>query len=413
MKILWVKSGGLLPLDAGGKTRSFNILRELARRNETSLFTFYPYIADDQHRQLKQFLAQLIALPLQIPAPGSVGDYWAYGRNLFSRRPYSVAKDCLPAVARELFDHLRTNAYDVLVCDYVHTAGVLPESPPCPVVVFTHNVEAQIWQRHYQVSRNPIWKAVAWREYRTMDRFERRALEHADFVLTVSENDRQSFARWLDPQKIASIPTGVDTEYFSPSGQPEEPTSLVFTGSMDWRPNEDAIQYFAQNILPLVRREIPDVSLWVVGRTPTAALLHLGATEKAIHVTGTVDDVRPFIARAAVYVVPLRIGGGTRIKIFEAMGMGKAIVSTTLGAEGLPVEHGKNILLADAPDEFAGHVVGLLGDSQARQTLGRNARRLVEERFSWSAVTDHFEHALERAVERSRSHTAGERGSSN
>jgi polysaccharide biosynthesis protein PslH len=198
-----------------------------------------------------------------------------------------------------------------------------------------------------------------------------------------------------DPSRITVIPTGVDIEYFRPSDHQEEPNTIVFSGAMDWMPNEDAIVYFIKAILPRIRKHIPSASLCVVGRDPSRGLLQLGASQRGIEVTGRVDDVRPFVRRAAVYVVPLRIGGGTRLKIFEAMAMGKAVVSTTIGAEGLPVHPGQDILIADDPEDFANTTINLLGDPIRRSEIGRTARELVDRWYSWDAVVQPFEAVLE------------------
>jgi glycosyltransferase involved in cell wall biosynthesis len=195
------------------------------------------------------------------------------------------------------------------------------------------------------------------------------------------------------------VATGVDTEYFTPSPGDPHSRQIVFTGSMDWLPNEDAILYLSESILPKIRVQEPGAAVWVVGRSPSQKLRDVGAKKVGIHVTGTVEDVRPYIAESQVYIVPLRIGGGTRIKIFEAMSMGKAVVSTSVGAEGLPVEHTKNIILADSPEEFASQVVRLLRDQRAREAIGRAARKLVEENYSWASVARSFEGVLHRAME--------------
>jgi glycosyltransferase involved in cell wall biosynthesis len=193
------------------------------------------------------------------------------------------------------------------------------------------------------------------------------------------------------------VQTGVDTGYFAPrsAGRADRHAHLVFTGSMDWLPNEDGMLYFVREILPLIRRDEPDASLSIIGRAPTPAVKRL-ADEAGIEVTGRVDDVRPHIAAGSVYVVPLRVGGGTRLKIFEAMSMAKAVVSTTVGAEGLPVTSGRNIVIADEPGDFARAVVALIRDADARRRLEQEARRLVVDHYDWSAVATDFEEALER-----------------
>jgi glycosyltransferase involved in cell wall biosynthesis len=177
------------------------------------------------------------------------------------------------------------------------------------------------------------------------------------------------------------------------------PNRLVFSGSMDWYPNEDAMLHFVDAILPRVRREVPDASLTIVGRRPSPKVEALGR-QAGVFVTGTVDDVRPHIAAAPVYIVPLRAGGGTRLKIFEALAMGKAVVSTTVGAEGLALVPGRQIVLADEPDAFSQAVVALLRDPVRRAAIGAAGRQLVEERYSWASVTTQFERGLQEAAVR-------------
>jgi sugar transferase (PEP-CTERM/EpsH1 system associated) len=386
VRILWVKSGGLVPLDHGGKIRSFHLARILAQTHNVSLFTFYSPIPDDPHAELREIFSEVVCIPLKVPVQNSAAEYLAYGKNFFSTRPYSVVKYCQPHVVQELRKHLQEKSYDVIICDFLLTAGVIPWDLPGPRVLFTHNVEAQIWERQFQVARNPVWKAACYREFRTMARMERFYLQQSEHVLAVSDADRDSFSSFLHPSRISVIPTGVDVDYFRPTPELEERNTLVFTGSMDWMPNNDGIAYFIDKVLPIVRRQIPETVLWVVGRRPSAQLEKIAERDPNVKVTGRVDDIRPYIAKSSVYVVPLLVGGGTRLKIFEAMAMGKAIVSTTIGAEGLPVESGRNIVLADEAEAFARQIINLLRDSERRQELGRAARQLVEKRYSWNSV---------------------------
>jgi polysaccharide biosynthesis protein PslH len=187
-------------------------------------------------------------------------------------------------------------------------------------------------------------------------------------------------------------------DYFKPLSVEEKPNSLVFTGSMDWLPNEDAILYFAEAILPLVKQECPEVTLEVVGRNPSRKLRVAAEREKSLRLTGWVEDIRPFLARGSVCIVPLRIGGGTRLKIFEAMAMAKPVISTTVGAEGLPVQSGKDLILADTPNDFAQSVICLLRDEHLRRRLGNGARTLVEENYSWRRVAESFARTLQECV---------------
>jgi sugar transferase (PEP-CTERM/EpsH1 system associated) len=398
MKILWVKAGGLVPPDTGGKIRSYNILRQLARQHSVTFFSFYAAHDPDLHTDLKNLFERVVTVPLKIPAPKSSAEMREYGVRLFSAEPYGITKYCRHEVREALRLLLEQNSYDVILCDFMAAAGVIPWDSPTPKVLFTHNVEATIWRRHYEIAGNAIWKAISWLEWRKMEAAERRYLRLADRVLTVSETDRDAFASFLALQKLTVIPTGVDVEYFQPTPAEETPNSLVFTGSMDWLPNEDAIFYFADAILPLIKLQCSDVSLKVVGRSPSRKLQVLVESEKRIRLTGWVNDIRPFVARGSVCIVPLRIGGGTRLKIFEAMAMAKAVVSTSVGAEGLAVRSGENILLADTPNDFAESVISLLRDAKRRRQLGTAARTLVQENYSWTKVADDFARTLQEVV---------------
>ena len=397
MRILWVKAGGLLPLDSGGKIRSFHILRELAKLHAVTFFGFHAQQDNSAHAELNSICERVVCVPLQLPAPKSAAELLQYLRGTFSPDPYAIRKYCQPRVARELRQLVESGSFDVIVCDFLVAGGVIPWDAPCPKVLFTHNVEATIWKRHYEVARNPLWKLLSWREWRAMERAENQYLKEADLVLAVSQADCDVFAELIPPKKLVVISTGVDIDYFAPQKSVEQSDTLVFTGSMDWLPNEDGILYFVHEILPRISQQVPGVKLTVVGRKPSRRLQSLvGEYSNQVHLTGWVDDVRPYLAKGAVCIVPLRIGSGTRLKIFEAMSMNKAVVSTTIGAEGLPVTHGNEIFLADTPEDFAEFSVRLLRDQALRRQIGNAARGLVETKYSWASVATEFAAALGR-----------------
>lgn len=398
MKILWVKAGGLLPPDMGGKIRSYNILKQLARSHEITLFTFYPEHPADQHLLGNSFFSKIVAVPLPLPPRRSPGEYLHAARLMAAGRPVTIDKFLYPEVRRHYSELLAAATFDIVICDFLVPGSLMHWKTPPPTILFTHNVEAQVWERHYKVISNPLIKTACWLESRALAGAERRYVELADHVLTVSENDRAAFLPFKDPDRITVIPTGVDTEYFQPFTQPDEPGTMAFTGTMDWMPNEDGVAYFIEKIFPLIQNDAPDAAFWVVGRRPPRRIQALASSN--VTVTGAVDDIRPYLAKAAVCVVPLRSGSGTRIKIFEAMAMGKAVVSTTLGAEGLPVHHGEDIILADDPADFARQVVQLFHDPQRRAQIGAAARKLVEENYGWPSVATHFDQIMQTVLAR-------------
>ena len=400
MKILWLNAGLLLPLDKGGKLRTWHIMRHLARRHDITYLSFAePSQAQADRDGMSEVCSRLETVPRTDAAKGTWRFYADAARYLVDPVPYAAAKYRSPAYRARLERLLASGSFDAVVCDFLPPIVNMPRDLPCPSILFTHNVEAEIWRRHVENAAHAVSRRLLAQQWRRMLRFERDALARFDLVLAVSEADRATFGR-LHPDALRApvhvVQTGVDTGYFTPPAEAPDRAHLVFTGSMDWLPNEDGMTYFCREILPRIRQLEPGVTLSIIGRSPTPAVRRL-AEDHGIEVTGRVDDVRPHIARGAVYVVPLRIGGGTRLKIFEAMSMGKAVVSTTVGAEGLPVTPGRDIVIADEPARFAQSVVHLIRDAAARRHIESAARRVVVERYDWSAVALDFEEALLRA----------------
>lgn len=401
MRILWLKSDFLLPLDKGGKLRTWHLMRHLAARHDITFMSFAdPADARAHADGMRQVATAVESIPRVEARRGTVRFYGRVARHLIDPLPFAVAQYRSRAFRRRLETLLASGGFDLVVADFLAAAVNLPRRLPCPAVLFTHNVESEIWRRHADNATGLVRRQLYALQYRRMLRYEGRALARFDRVLAVSDTDAETFARLypgVRAGEIDVIPTGVDTEYFAPAAREPSSASLVFTGSMDWLPNEDAMRWFCGEVLPLVRAGIPDVQLSIVGRAPTAAVSKL-AESPGIHVTGRVDDVRPYIRDAALFIVPLRIGGGTRLKIFEAMAMAKAVVSTTVGAEGLPLVHGRDLLLADDAHAFAQSIVTLLRDPMRRRALARAAHALVAERFDWSSVARALDAALVRVA---------------
>jgi sugar transferase (PEP-CTERM/EpsH1 system associated) len=403
MKLLWLNAGLLLPLDKGGKLRTWHVMRHLALRHDITYLSFEDASQTEADRLgMREVCSRLETVRRSDADKGTWRFYAGAARYLLNPAPYAVAKYASAAYRARLTQLLAGGRFDAVVCDFLPPVVNLPRQLPCPSILFTHNVEAEIWRRHAETAGNAVKKMALQQQWQRMHRFEADALRRFDLVLAVSDADAKTFER-LYPGALKApvhvVQTGVATDYFVPAAEAPVRTHMVFTGSMDWLPNEDGMAYFCREILPRIRQAEPDATLSIVGRAPTPAVRKL-AEIPGVEVTGRVDDVRPHIARGAVYVVPLRIGGGTRLKIFEAMSMAKAVVSTTVGAEGLPVSNGTDIEIADEPSRFAHAVVHLMRDAEARRVIEAAARRLVVERYDWSAVAVDFENALTGAVNR-------------
>ena len=368
------------------------MLRELKRDHEITYLALDDGAAGANEKNLAtEYCHELICVPHRTAPKFSSAFYRELVANLASPLPYFMKKYESKGMRREIERLLKERTFDVMVCDFLQPSVNVPPNLDVATVLFQHNVEAMIWKRHYEIQKNPVKRAFLYDQWRKTWRYERSACRKFDLVVAVSAADEKQMREEYGLKRAAAVPTGVDIDYFSPSGAiAPENHNIVFTGSMDWLPNEDAMQYFIRELLPLVRKEIPDVTLTVVGRNPYASLVELSKSDKSIVVTGRVDDVRPYIEKAAVYVVPIRIGGGTRLKIYEAMSMGKPVVSTTVGAEGLPVTNNEELVLADSASDFAAALIRVFRDREWAAALGERAAKLVREKFGWRGVAESF-----------------------
>jgi glycosyltransferase involved in cell wall biosynthesis len=390
--ILWLKTGPLHPLDTGGKLRTYHMARELARRHHiTYLALCPPDTTAEIKSQASDYSAERIWLPWHEARKGSPRFFTELLGNAFSALPYTVQKYASADMAAAIARH--APAHDLIVCDFLTPAvNWLRAGPPAtPALLFQHNVEALIWRRLAD-NATGVKKIYFESQWRRLWKFERDACARFRSVVGVSDEDCELMRREYSLANVAgSVPTGVDTDYFQPPSAPRTPRELVFLGSMDWMPNVDGIVWFAEEIWPVLKSRCPGVTLAIVGRRPTAKVRELAARDPAIRVTGTVPDVRPHLATATAMIVPLRVGGGTRIKIYEGMATGIPVVSTRIGAEGLAVRDGEHIALADAPADFADATARVLEEPATAERIGTGGLRLVREQFSWGKVTDVFE----------------------
>ena len=399
LRVLFFSQPFVYPADTGGKIRTSQMLRHLREVFDITL------VSNVEPRELPH-AGQMAALchDFHPVVRSTVRKYSAafYGKVLvrsLSRYPVTVINDHSRAMVAKLRELLAARRYDLVVCDFLQPTLNLRGLALPKTLLFQHNVESMIPERHYRTSRNPLLRLFWYLQWRKMVRFERQACARFDGIVAVSELDRTILERDFGARNVTAIPTGVDTEYFRPSPEPTDENSLVFTGAMDWLPNEDGIIFFAEEVLPHLRALVPSVRLTVVGRNPSRRLAERLRAHPEIHALGRVEDIRPHVARNALFVIPLRIGGGTRIKAYEAMAMGKAVVSTRVGIEGLPVTDGDNVVLADAPEDFAVAVARLLKDTAERERIARNARAYVEQHVSWERAAAAFAGACRRAVD--------------
>ena len=394
MKLLWAGSDFLHPTTRGGQIRTLEMLRQLHKRHEID----YAALANPEQPEGVARASEYASrwFPFLFPRlPKSSPKFaWQATAATFSPLPLAVGRWRSAEMRAALERLIREERYDALVCDFLVTAVNFPGLERA--ALFQHNVESMIWQRRRENARNPLEQSYLRLQERRMRNFEATACRRAARVIAVSGKDAVTMREWYGVS-CSWVPTGVDTAYFARPASAPGNGGLVFVGSLDWVPNIDGIEWFAEEALPLIRARKRELPVTIVGRMPPARIQALAARDRFVHVTGTVPDVRPHLWNASVAIVPLRIGGGTRLKIYEAMAAGVPVVATSIGAEGLDAVHEETIVLADTPADFARRCVELCADSDARRKLAVAARELVAARYSWDHVSREFEQLLVRA----------------
>ncbi len=380
--LLFISPRFLFPTDEGGKIRTANVLRQMKGG------AFRIVLASPAPADVAPFRTELDGVCDVFHGwPGGVAQPWRRVLALADRRPVSVATDDTAAGRAAVLAAIGAGP-DLVLADFPHAAVLLPATLDRPSVCFTHNVEAEIYERHARVATGPmrlLWPGQA----RKMQRFEGETLRRFDRVIAVSRRDAAALRQRFGLADVEAIDTGVDLEFFQPTPPPPPTDTIVFTGVMDSPANIEGIRFLGDAVWPLLTRRRPGARAVVIGRNPPASLQ--ASAPAGFTFTGTVDDIRPHFAKGDVAVIPLNVGSGTRIKAFEAMAMGRPVVSTTIGVEGLDVIDGEHLLIADTAETFAAAIDRLLGDADLRARLIHNARALVEARFSWAHVARQFE----------------------
>ena len=400
-RLLFVSSRYLFPTDSGGKIRTVNILRGMKDGAfEITLASPLPaHTRPGDATDVGSVCDRFVGWPGA--ARGALFQ-WSRMRHLVSRLPVAVATDNSKAGRRAISKELEQGP-DIVVVDFPHAAILAPPPYRCPGVMFTHNVELEIYHRHAEISRNPLKRAIWRNQAGKMERYERELLSRFTTVVAVADRDREYFQREYGVGNVSVIPTGVDLGYFTYGGnaalEDGDGGTVVFTGSMDWMANVDGVKFFMDSVWPAVSSARPGARCVIVGRSPPRTLVERArALRLNWEFTGFVDDVRPFVHNAHVYVIPLRVGGGTRIKVYEAMAMGCPVVSTRIGVEGLPVENGRHFLEADSAGDMAAAVLSLLDDRERSTRLALQARKYVEENMSARRAAQVFEQICLRAL---------------
>ncbi len=401
MNILFLSTRSPYPLISGHSLRTYHILKGAAQEHDVTLVTFAQHpeheLKTENLEHLRGFCKAVY--PFRIPADMSRATlFLALLRNLFSGLPFVAHKYDAPEMRKKIRDILANERIDLVHVDLLPLAVYLDEFPSLPKILVNHNVESVRLRRWFETERNPLKKLFLGYQWLKLRAFERNAMNRFNCCVTVSETDRELLRGMGVEKPMVVVPNGTDTSSFKPSGKPVTPNTVLWFGHMDVHTNRDAVLYFWNDIYPVLRERRPDVSVSFVGTSPPAGITEAARRNPRLKATGFVDDIRPYVDEAAVVIVPIRIGSGTRLKILDAMAMGKVIVSTTVGCEGLAVTDGKNIAIADTPLEFVERIETLLGDEQARRSMAENARKLAET-YDWSIINELQKDAYRLALE--------------
>jgi polysaccharide biosynthesis protein PslH len=382
------------PLNSGKRIRTFQLVSRLARRHRITYICHRnadPREAMQAHSVLRDVGIETVVVDRSIPLKSGPFFFARLAGNLLSPLPYSVASHSSRTLRRAVLNLQSRTVVDLWQAEWTPYAAFFRVLGNARRLIMAHNVESQIWHRYYENETNLAKRWYIGHQWRKFERFERQAFHQVDRVVAVSPEDAASIREHFGVRYVDVVDNGVDTEYFQPLYSGRVPGRILFLGSLDWRPNLDAVEQLLSRIFPAVRAQDPAARLFLVGRNPPDSLRQRVATTPGLELHADVPDVRPFLAQAAVMVVPLRIGGGSRLKILEAMAAGTPVVSTRIGAEGLKVEHGTHLTVVDGDDQMAGSIVGVLRNSAGAEAKARNARRLVEDRYCWETLAERLD----------------------
>lgn len=383
------------PAVTGKRIRTLNLLRRLADKHDLT-YLCHRNADPIEARRAEEFFRdhgiETVMVDRVVPPKSGPGFYARLAGNLLSPLPYSVATHASRALRRALRTHAELAPVDLWHCEWTPYAASL-RGLPGPKLVMAHNVESQIWQRYFETEANALKRGYIGLQWRKFVRFERWAASEANLVVAVSDEDADRLRRDFGARNVAVVENGVDVQHFVPPATHGDPRQILFLGSLDWRPNLDAVALLLDRIFPAVREHEREARLVIVGRNPPEWLRRRGETSPGVRVHANVADVRPFLAQSGVLAVPLRIGGGSRLKILEALASGLPVVSTKVGAEGLRLRSGEHLDVVPSEAEMPAVLLNAMRHPDRAHSQCRQGRQVVLDEYGWDGLAQKLEHA--------------------
>ena len=371
--------------------RGYNLIREISRDNQIHLLAFIhpeilgtPELIDESRNELNKFCASVDYFPLW-PKKSAIHKYLAFAAGFAYPYPFSALAHRSASYARRIDELVNKNSIDLIHYDTIGLAPYLSRHLDIPSVITHHNIESRLMARRARVEDTALKRFYVSLQSRRLEKYEISQSPRFKFNVMMSGTDESELKEMAPQVRTRIVPNGVDVDYFRPEAVVQEP-SLIYTGGMNMFANKDAVMHLLQDIWPAIKESVPGVKFYAIGQDPPKELLEIGKKDPSVIVTGYVDDIRPYVARSAVYVVPLRVGGGTRLKVLDALAQGKAMVSSSVGCEGIEVTHGLNIYIEDTNEGFASRTIELLRDEAGRKQIGEAARTLAVEKYSWTGI---------------------------
>ena len=398
MKILWLSHLIPYPPKGGVLQRSYNMIKELSKYHEVHLVAFNQsalqeamFESNDKGKELSKIHLLTFCKSvefLDIPVDQvKFGKHFLAGYGLLNGYPYTILWLKSKAMRNHLQHALKDHSFDIFHIDTISLAPYIDIlNKDTPLVLDHHNIESHMMLRRSKQEKNRFKKLYFRKEGQKLEEYEKSICKSFNLHITCSDIDSDRLRRIDDSLNIETIPNGVDVEYFTPSDASTLAKRLVFAGGLNWYPNRDAMEYFARHIWPILKSNDSDFEIDIIGKSPSETLLAQAKNDEGFHVHGFVDDVRPYIQRAGIYICPIRDGGGTKLKILDALAMQKAIVAHPAACEGIEVQEGVHVLFAESPDDFAGQIIRLSKDDELRKTLGLNARTLIKDKYSYKII---------------------------